>query len=142
MHTDTRPMPRVILVAALLTPLGAPARAVAQQATGAFDRTLTVTGPLDVEVRSGSGSIEVRTGSADRVEIHGRVRAGDWGVFRSSSSAQDRIRRIDASPPIEQAGNRVTVGRIDDEDLQNHVSISYTVVVPPETTLVSKTGSG
>jgi len=134
-------MPRVILVAALLTPLGAPARAVAQQATGAFDRTLTVTGPLDVEVRSGSGSIEVRTGSADRVEIHGRVRAGDWGVFRSSSSAQDRIRRIEASPPIEQAGNRVTVGRIDDEDLKN-VSISYTVVVPPDTTLVAKTGSG
>ena len=134
-------MPRVILVAALLAPLGAPARAVAQQATGAFDRTLTVTGPLDLEVRSGSGSIEVRTGSPGRVEIHGRVRAGDWGVFRSSSSAQDRVRRIEASPPIEQAGNRVTVGRIDDEDLKN-VSISYTVIVPPDTTLVAKTGSG
>jgi hypothetical protein len=135
-------MRRVLAAAVLSTLVAWPERAVAQQVTGSFDRTLTVTGPVDLEVRSGSGSIEVRTGQAGRVEISGRVRAGDWGVFRSRSSAQERVRRIEASPPIEQAGNRVTVGRIDDEDLQNHVSISYTVVVPPETTLVSKTGSG
>ena len=138
----TRPMPRVLAASALLTLLALPQPAVAQQATGSFDRTLTVTGPVDLEVRSGSGSIEVRTGQAGRVEVSGRVRAGDWGPFRSSSSAQERVRRVEASPPIEQAGNRITLGRIDDEDVRNHVSISYTVIVPPETVVMSKTGSG
>jgi hypothetical protein len=135
-------MRRALAAAALLTLLAWPDRAVAQQVTGSFDRTLTVTAPVDLEVRSGSGSIEVRTGQAGRVEISGRVRAGDWGVFRSGSSAQERVRRVEANPPIEQAGNRVTVGRLDDEELKNNVSISYTLIVPPETTLVSKTGSG
>lgn len=129
------------LLALALVTAASPNIAVAQQATGSFERTLTVTGAPDVEVRSGSGSIEVRTGAAGRLEIRGRVRAGDWGVFRSDSSAQDRVRRIEAAPPIEQAGNRVTIGRTDDQDLKN-VSISYVLTVPPETTLVSKTGSG
>ena len=142
MDAYTRPMSRVLAAAALLALLALPEPAVAQQASGSFDRTLTVTGPVDLEVRSGSGSIEVRTGQAGRVEISGRVKAGDWGAFRSRSSAEERVRRVEASPPIEQTGNRVTLGRIDDEDVRNHVSISYTVIVPPETTVLSKTGSG
>jgi hypothetical protein len=142
MHASTKTMPRLFAAAALLSLVALPEPAVAQQATGSFARTLAVTGPVDLEVRSGSGSIEVRTGQAGQVEISGRVKAGDWGPFRSRSSAQERVRRVETSPPIEQAGNRVTVGRIDDEDVRNHVSISYTLTVPPETTVVSKTGSG
>jgi hypothetical protein len=97
---------------------------------------------VDLEVLSGSGRIEVRVGQAGRVEIGGRVTAGDWGFFGGRASAQERVRRIEARPPIEQTGNRVSIGRIDDEELRRNVSISYTLVVPPDTTLVSKTGSG
>ena len=142
MHRYPRLMPRVLAAAAVLTFLAWPAGVAAQRATGSFDRTLTVTGSVDLEVRSGSGSIEVRAGKAGSVEITGRVTSGDWGLLRSRSSAQERVRRVEASPPIEQTGNRVILGRIDDEDLKNSVSISYTVLVPPDTTLVSKTGSG
>jgi putative adhesin len=117
-------------------------RAQAQEAVGSFQRTLTVTGPVDLDVQSGSGRIEVRSGQAGRIEISGRVTSGDWGLFRSRTTAQERVRRIEANPPIEQTGNRVRIGRIDDEDLRNHVSVSYTLVVPADTTLVSKTGSG
>lgn len=129
------------LVPVMLVTLALPHIAAAQQATGSFERTLTVTGKPELDVRSGSGSIEVRSGPAGRVEVRGRVSAGDWNVFRSGPSAQDRVRRIEAAPPIEQAGNRITIGRIDDDDLKN-VSVSYVVTVPAETALVSKTGSG
>src|SRR6185369_17562291 len=43
--------------------------------------------------------------------------------------------------PIEQTGNLVRIGRIPDRDLQN-VSISYEIVVPPQTNIRSHTGSG
>jgi hypothetical protein len=39
--------------------------------------------------------------------------------------------------PIEQTA-AAYIGRIDDEELKQQVSISYTMVVPPDSTLVSK----
>jgi putative adhesin len=142
MHTPLRAAPRSLAAAALVAVLFSPSRAGAQEATGSFERTLTVSGPVNLEVLSGSGRIEVRAGQTGRVEISGRVRADNWRLFGGRLSARDRVRRIEAKPPIEQTGNRVTIGRIDDEELRDQVSISYTVVVPPDATLVSKTGSG
>jgi DUF4097 and DUF4098 domain-containing protein YvlB len=135
----------IVAAGVLLAVFGGPGVASAQQATGSFERTLTVSGPVDVEVLTGSGSIEVRTGQPGRIEIAGRVKAGNWGdwnLFGGRSSAQERVRRIEDQPPVSQSGNRVTIGRIDDEELRRGVSISFTVVVPPDTTLASKTGSG
>jgi hypothetical protein len=142
MHTPFRPAPRALAAAAQLAVLVSPSRAGAQETTGSFQRTLTVSGPVDLEVLSGSGRIEVRSGQAGRIEISGRVRADNWHLFSGRLNARERVRRIEAKPPIEQTGNRVTIGRIDDEELRDQVSISYTLVVPPDTTLVSKTGSG
>jgi hypothetical protein len=143
MHALARPTSRSLVAAGtLLAVFAMLGRAEAQQATGSFARTLTVTGPVDLDVSSGSGRIEVRAGQAGRIQIDARITAGDWGFFGSRASAQERVRRIEADPPVEQTGNRVRIGRIDDEELRNHVSISYTLVVPPDTTLVSKTGSG
>ena len=51
-------------------------KASAQRADGSFERTLTVQGSPDVEISAGSGRIEVRAGSTNRVEISGRIRAG------------------------------------------------------------------
>lgn len=142
MHTPHRPAPRSLAAATLLAVLVSPSRAAAQEAIGSFERTLTVSGPVDLEVLSGSGRIEVRAGQPGRIEISGRVRADNWRLFSGRLSARERVRRIEAKPPIEQTGSRVMIGRIDDEELKNQVSISYTVVVPPDSTLVSKTGSG
>src|SRR5437867_12179546 len=116
MHTRLRPAPRSLAAAALLAVLVSPARAGAQEATGSFERTLTVSGPVDLEVLSGSGRIEVRAGQAGRIEISGRVRADNWRLFSGRLNARERVRRIEAKPPIEQTGNRVTIGRTDDEE--------------------------
>jgi Toastrack DUF4097 len=143
MFTQRRPASgSLAIIGTLLAVLAWPSRTEAQQVTGSFERTLTVTGPVDLEVLTGSGGIEVRAGASGRVAISGRVTAGTWSSFTSRSTAEARVRRIEAQPPIDQTGNRVVVGRIDDNDLRNNVSISYTLVVPPDTALVSKSGSG
>jgi putative adhesin len=121
-----------------------PACAEAQRAEGSFQRTLTVSGPLDIEVVTGSGRIDVRPGPAGRIEIAGRIQAhDDWGWRRRGPlSPEERVRRIEANPPIEQSGSVVRIGRLADEELREGVSISFTLTIPAASTVRSKTGSG
>ncbi len=126
-----------LAVAAILLPW----MAVAAE-EGSFDRTLSVTGPVQLEVRTGSGSVEVTTGASGSVEVHGVIRARSGFFF--ATDAAEKVRRIEDNPPVEQQGNVIRVGRraIEYESLYEGVSISYRIVVPPETALVSKRGSG
>lgn len=127
----------VLLLSAAL----APATAEAQRAEGSFQRTLTVGGRAEIDVVSGSGRIEVRPGSDGRIEISARIQASNnW--WRGTLSAEERVRRIEANPPVEQSGTVVRIGHIADEDLRNGLSISYTLTVPSSSSLTSKTGSG
>jgi len=115
----------------------------AQRVEGSFERTLTVSGTPEVEVVTGSGRIEVQAGPAGRIEITGKIRGHDWGWNRGGPvSLEERVRRIEANPPIEQSGNVVRIGRLTDKDLGQGVSISYTVTVPASSSLRAKTGSG
>jgi Toastrack DUF4097 len=108
---------------------------------GSFDKTLEVTGPVRLEVQTGSGSIKVSPGASGNVQVHGEIRLG-WG--RKGSDRQEQIRQIEANPPIALEGSVVRVGRsaVADEDLLRDLSISYEITVPPDTAVDSKTGSG
>jgi hypothetical protein len=121
-----------------------PSALQAQSVTGSFQRTLTVNGRPDIEVGTGSGRIEVGPGRDGQIEIRGQIRANDdWGGNRRNAlSPEERVRRIEANPPIEQNGNVIRIGHIEDPDLQNGVSISYTLTVPADSLLRSRTGSG
>lgn len=132
--------PRVGLAALAAAVFLTAAPAGAQQAQGSFEQTLSVTGPVDLHVRTGSGSITVTPGPAESVRIVGRIRARR--DRRSGLSADEKVRRLEESPPIVQEGNRIRIGDIDDRDLRQNVSISYELVVPPATALVSRSGSG
>lgn len=114
-------------------------RASAQSTEGAFERTLKVAGPVALTIQSGSGRIRVSPGAGDTVRISARLRA-DNSWFSGDASA--RMREIEKNPPIEQTGNTIRVGRFPNEDVARHISISYDVTVPPETTLTARTGSG
>jgi DUF4097 and DUF4098 domain-containing protein YvlB len=106
-----------------------------------FDRTLNVSGPVDLDVATGSGRIEVRQGTAGRVQIHGVIRVGtDWWR-RSEREAEDLVRQLESDPPIEQTGNMIRIGRMRSRDFDN-VSISYQIDVPAQTALRSQSGSG
>jgi hypothetical protein len=110
---------------------------------GSFDRTLNVSGTIDIDVSTGSGSINIRQGSTNRVEIHGRIRAND-GWFRSSRDTEDVVRRLESNPPIEQSGQSIRIGQSPGgfNDWQQNVSISYDIVVPGQSNVRSHSGSG
>jgi DUF4097 and DUF4098 domain-containing protein YvlB len=116
------------------------AHAQIASATGMFERRLSVSGPVDLDVRTGSGSIEIRRGAASEVRIIGTIRAqrGFW----NRSSAEERVQAVQAAPPIEQSGNSIRIGQFRNESLGNNISISYEIQVPTETSLRSRTGSG
>ncbi len=107
-------------------------------AEGSFDRTLQVTGPVQLNVETGSGSIRLHAGASGKVEVHGLIKATAGG----SLSPEERVRQIEENPPIKQTGNIVSVGHIIDPALKRSVSISYELVVPRETELKASSGSG
>lgn len=122
----------VLLVALATLPLQA-------SETGNFDRTLQVSGTVDLDVVSGSGNIKVHTGGSNSVHVYATIRARDsWFGL----SASEKIKRIQANPPIEQQGNTIHIGKIDDRELQQNVSIDYDLTVPAQTKVNSQTGSG
>jgi DUF4097 and DUF4098 domain-containing protein YvlB len=104
---------------------------------GSFERTLKVSGPVDLDVNTGSGDIEVRSGAVGSVQVTGHIRVGHW-----TDNAEEKVHRIVSNPPIEQSGNSIRVGYIHDPELTHNISISYRVVVPEATHLNSRTGSG
>jgi hypothetical protein len=110
----------------------------AAAAEGSFQRTLQVTGAVDLDLTTGSGSVNVRTGSSSEVQVTGHIKVTNW----FGGNADDRVKRIEANPPIQQSGNDIRVGHIDDSELMHNISISYDLVVPAETQLHSHTGSG
>lgn len=111
-------------------------------ATGTFERTLAVTGPVELDVRTGAGSVDVRRGDGREVHVVGRIRAhrGFLGLG-GGGDPEERVREIEANPPIAQDGNRIRLGPTDGRELRN-VSISYELVVPANTNLRAHTGSG
>lgn len=123
----------VLLLSALATlPLHA-------SETGTIDRTLQVSGAVDLDVISGSGNVKVHVGGSGSVHVYALIHARDsWFGL----SAQEKIKRLQANPPIEQQGNTIHIGRIEDRELQQNVSIDYDLTVPAQTKVSSQTGSG
>ena len=61
---------------------------------GAFQRTLSVSGPVRLEVHTGSGSIAIRSGAFDAVRVTARIR----GRERFGRNVEERVRQIEAHP--------------------------------------------
>jgi DUF4097 and DUF4098 domain-containing protein YvlB len=109
------------------------------RAEGKFDRTLTVNGPVTMDLTTGSGNITVRTGGSNQVVIHAVVRGNnDW----FGGDAESAVRAVESNPPIEQSGNSIRIGYNLPDEAKRHVSISYEVTVPADTSLQAHSGSG
>src|SRR5438445_13088219 len=79
--------------------------AMGPSASGSFDRTLSVNGPIRLELNNTSGDVSI-TGSADgKVHIHGTARASGMGF----DSPDKRLSGLLANPPIEQHGATVRI---------------------------------
>lgn len=125
-----------ILIAALAT-----SGLMAFAEEGHFERTLQVSGAVNLQIETGSGSIQVRQGSGHEVQVTGHIRQNTWGLFSGHVSG-DQIKKLEDNPPIQQSGNDIRIGHIDDPELRHNISVSYEVTTPVETQLHASTGSG
>jgi Putative adhesin len=129
------------LISALMLTLAVSSLPLHAAATGHFERTLQVSGPVDLEVSSGSGEITVRTGATNSVSVSAHIHASN-GSWLFGGNEEERIRKIEQNPPVEQQGNTIRIGRIEDSELIRHISIDYELTVPAQTKLNAHTGSG
>lgn len=106
---------------------------------GQFDRTLQVSGSVSLDLTTGSGEVMIKTGGSNQVVVHGRVHSSnDW----FGGNADSVVHSVESNPPIEQNGNSIRIGYNLPEDAKRHVSISYEITVPPDTTVQAGSGSG
>lgn len=102
---------------------------------GSFQQAPQVSGPLRLEVNTGSGDITVRSGPAGHVAITGRI-VGSTGWWNGAS--EEEVRALEKNPPIRRSGNTITL----DRSPYDNISIDYEITVPVETQLAVDTGSG
>ncbi len=124
---------------AILVAFCACAPAAFGAAEGTFERSLKVTGPVMLDVETGSGNIEVHSGGAGSVHVTGHIKATHWW---GGGNEEDKVRKIQANPPVQQSGNDIRVGHIDDPELRRNVSVSYEITVPADAQVRGHTGSG
>lgn len=102
---------------------------------GQFERTLQVSGPVDLEVLTRSGDVTVRAGSGGSVFIRGKIYVGDhWLMGGRTADVQE----IEQHPPIRQDGNSIHIDYVN----MHNISVNYEISVPADTTVRTHSGSG
>src|SRR5258707_546274 len=107
--------------------------------SGGFDRTLSVSGPVDLDVRSDPGGIVVTTGSAASVRVHATIKPL-YGRF-DLGLAEANIRALEQNPPIEQTGNRIRIGYVNDAAVLRGISMRLEIETPRTTQVHAHTAS-
>ena len=102
---------------------------------GTFDKTLQVSGPVDLEVLTHSGDVTIRAGSSGSVSIHGKIFVGDRWL---RGSRQGDVQEIAQHPPIRQDGNSVHIDYVNAHD----ISVDYEITVPADAVIRTHSGSG
>jgi Putative adhesin len=110
--------------------------AIGPAATGNFDRTLTVSGPIRLELQNTSGDVSITGGGDKKVHVHAEVHASGWGF----DSPEKRVNDIVSNPPINQHGDTIRIG--EEWRRIHNVRISYVIEVPRETEVDSTLVSG
>jgi hypothetical protein len=129
---------RISLLLASIVSMTAVPSAFAQRFP--FERTLTVSGPITLEVSTARGKVDVSAGEPGRVEVEGDVTVrADWNV---PANARELAQQVAGAPPIRQDGAVVRLELPAARDAQRAVTISYRVRVPPDTTVHTVSASG
>jgi hypothetical protein len=107
-----------------------------------FHKIMQISDPLDLEVDTDSGNIVVKQGEAGTLDIlsHFEVRA--W----SEEEALKIAAKIKEAPPIQEKGNVVRIGRLDEYTHRwfwgPQVTMNFLITVPLETAVDLDSGSG
>jgi len=124
---------RLVIAAAMTTILTGAAFASSPQ--GTFDRILQVSGPVNLEVLTRSGDVTVRNGGSGSVIIHAKIYVSDHWLMGGRESD---VHAIEQNPPIHQEGNNIHIDYVD----AHNISVNYEILVPTDTTVRTKSGSG
>ncbi len=136
MNRKHQALPSTIVSGAIaLVVLFASTALFASTPQGSFERTLQVSGPVDLEVQTHSGNITVRAGSSGSVSIRAKIFVGN-GWFEGKREGD--VHSIEQNPPIHQQGNSISVENVD----ARNISIDYEITVPVETAVRAHSGSG
>jgi len=128
---------KFVCAVAMIAMLSAFASPAAASVVATFDRNLTVTGPVSLELNMRSADIIVRSGPAGQVSIHGKIgMSRNWPFGGDKKSPE--IEELQKNPPIEQNGNHV---RVEASNVRN-VWIDYEITVPADTAVRSRASSG
>ena len=112
----------------------------ARSEDGSFERTLSVSGQVDLDVKTDSGGISIFKGSSGSVRIHGILKADhDWF---GSGDVLNRIHELERNPPIEQNGNRLRIGYVHERGLLHGISLRFEIETPAETQVRARADSG
>jgi len=130
-------MKRTILGACLLAVVcSLPALAGPATADASFDKTLTVTGPVHLELATSSGDVQIKAGADGKVHIHGEI----WSTWSLFGDSKKRVEDLASNPPVEQNGDTIRIGK--DGSRTKNVKISYTVELPHEAQVTVEVASG
>jgi hypothetical protein len=125
-----------ILAAAILTAGFLAGCGPRSSASGTADRTFTVSGPVRLELGSGSGDSRISVGPAGEVRVHAEFRVHAWPW----ESAQRRASEIESDPPFSQDANLIRIGRSGFS--MHNMDVDYTITVPADTQMKGAAGSG
>lgn len=137
MRSLTDPARRSVVVGAIFVFVAlalAPIHALGADNT--FERTLSVSGPVRLELSNGSGSVEIKGSPDGKVHIFGRV-TGGWSLFGSS---EKNVQEVVANPPIEQHDTVIRIGK--NTSWIKNISIDYNIEVPHDTEIDAGVASG
>ena len=126
---------RIIALSLLVLP------ALTLAADGTFEERLSVPAGTMLEVGTGSGSIDITSGPGRDVVVVGKVRVNRES-FWNRGDADEILQQVLDNPPVELSGERLIVGHFKDRSIGRRVSVSYEIVVPADTSVDAKAGSG
>jgi hypothetical protein len=128
-----------LLAAALLGPsIGfLSADALAQRT---IERTLKVTGPVEIEAHTASEDLSVQAGPEGSVHIRCVVRPqNDSG---ENAYVEKAAEYVEANLPVRQEGNRISIERLGEPELLRHANLLYELTVPSNTKVTFNTAAG
>jgi hypothetical protein len=133
LHLESRNAMKHLLAASTAILIAAALPAFAADAT--FERNLSVSGHVELNISTGSGNIHLTRGADNQIHIFGKVHSSNW-----NGGSDELVHQIAANPPIEQTGNIVRIGNR--HESWHNISIDYEIQAPASSFLTATSGSG
>ncbi|MCD5414431.1 MAG: hypothetical protein LR001_05445 [Clostridiales bacterium] len=110
------------------------------QVEESFEKTISVDELVELEVITGLGEVTVRSSSDSEVNLNITINVG----AENEEEAKKLLNKILEDPPIKVNGSTIILGNLEKYNLpeKHSVGISFDIVTPFETTLISNTGLG